>query len=137
MISSRRNFLFGVGAVLVAAPTIVRASSLMPVKAMLEPPRVRNIKAALDQRSRVVYWTYNDGRILDKWMEYNVDANEWDNTPADDYWEKYANGFDDQELAKFEPEPWTPPIQIVQKPDRTYPDMTMKQIYCEKYGVEL
>jgi hypothetical protein len=35
MISSRRNFLFGVGAVLVAAPTIVRASSLMPVKQML------------------------------------------------------------------------------------------------------
>jgi hypothetical protein len=35
MISSRRNFLLGVGAVLVAAPTIVRASSLMPIKQMI------------------------------------------------------------------------------------------------------
>lgn len=34
LITSRRSFLTGLGAVLVAAPAIVRAGSLMPVKAM-------------------------------------------------------------------------------------------------------
>jgi hypothetical protein len=35
MITSRRSFLTGLGAVLVAAPAIVRAGSLMPVKQMI------------------------------------------------------------------------------------------------------
>ena len=39
MISSRRRFLFGAGAALLAAPAIVRVSSLMAVKPLpLNPP---------------------------------------------------------------------------------------------------
>lgn len=34
MITSRRSFLTGLGAVLITAPAIVRAGSLMPVKVM-------------------------------------------------------------------------------------------------------
>lgn len=34
MISSRRRFLFGAGATLLAAPAIVRVASLMPVSAL-------------------------------------------------------------------------------------------------------
>jgi len=34
---NRRGFLTGLGAALVAAPAIVRAGSLMPVKTMIEP----------------------------------------------------------------------------------------------------
>jgi hypothetical protein len=37
MIASRRGFLVGLGASLVAAPAIVRASSLMPVRAIKIP----------------------------------------------------------------------------------------------------
>lgn len=37
MISSRRGFLFGLGASAVAAPAIVRAASLMPVRALRLP----------------------------------------------------------------------------------------------------
>ena len=39
MLTSRRSFLVGLGSSLVAAPAIVRASSLMPVKAIRWPLR--------------------------------------------------------------------------------------------------
>jgi hypothetical protein len=41
MIANRRSFLFGLGSSLIAAPAIVRAASLMPVKA-LEPAWMPN-----------------------------------------------------------------------------------------------
>ena len=47
MVSTRRSFLAGLGAALVAAPAIVRASSIMPVKAL--PPDAA-LQALLDQR---------------------------------------------------------------------------------------
>jgi len=40
VIQSRRNFLIGAVASLIAAPAIVRAGSLMPVKVMPELPSV-------------------------------------------------------------------------------------------------
>lgn len=41
MITSRRLFLTGLGAALVTAPAIVRATSLMPVKVILPEPIMR------------------------------------------------------------------------------------------------
>lgn len=49
--SSRRGFLTGLGAVLVAAPAIVRAGSLMPVKVMVQ--RFDAVQAALPPGA---YW---------------------------------------------------------------------------------
>ena len=47
MIIERRKFLIGAAASLIAAPAIVRAASLMPVKAM---PAVADLEALLKQR---------------------------------------------------------------------------------------
>lgn len=46
MISSRRKFLTGLGAVLITAPVIVRAGSLMPVKAMAAETDIYALLAA-------------------------------------------------------------------------------------------
>lgn len=37
MITSRRSFLTGLGAALITAPAVVRASSLMPVRGLVMP----------------------------------------------------------------------------------------------------
>jgi hypothetical protein len=50
MISSRRSFLTGLGAALVAGPAIVRASSIMPVKRMFDPWADLNIVETLSAR---------------------------------------------------------------------------------------
>jgi hypothetical protein len=63
MITSRRSFLAGLGAVLVTAPPIVRAGSLMPVKAM--PPEV-DLQALLNARMNECY------AIMRKNMEHNL-----------------------------------------------------------------
>jgi hypothetical protein len=44
MITTRRSFITGLGAALVAAPAIVRAGSLMPVKAMVYDPYVQGVR---------------------------------------------------------------------------------------------
>jgi hypothetical protein len=40
MMIVRRNFLFGIGATLLAAPVIVPAASLMPIRAIILPPPI-------------------------------------------------------------------------------------------------
>lgn len=39
MISSRRSFLVGIGASLIAAPAVVKAASLMPVRGIVQDVR--------------------------------------------------------------------------------------------------
>ena len=61
MISSRRSFLAGLGAALIAGPAIVRATSIMPVKAY-EPINIDEIVALLERR--MAYAEHNMARQL-------------------------------------------------------------------------
>jgi hypothetical protein len=64
----RRSFLLGLGA-LMAAPAIVKASSLMPVKQMVVvEPRRRMISGSLDSMTRTVRWYYKSGELR-IWMD--------------------------------------------------------------------
>lgn len=54
MISSRRSFLTGLGAALITAPAVVRAGSLMPVKAIVIDP-YEEVARLLRQRMDEVY----------------------------------------------------------------------------------
>ena len=54
MIQSRRSFLIGAAATLITAPAIVRASSIMPVKAMpTDAELLVLLKRQLDEMVRV------------------------------------------------------------------------------------
>ena len=55
---SRRRFIHGAG-LLLAAPAIVRAASLMPVRAVAMPEHVEFIRALM--------WTLPDGRPDFRW----------------------------------------------------------------------
>src|SRR6266704_3082525 len=50
MITSRRSFLTGLGAALVTAPAIVRATSLMPIKQMIAPIDINEMVRLLNTR---------------------------------------------------------------------------------------
>jgi hypothetical protein len=74
----RRSFLLGLGA-LMAAPAIVKATSLMPVKQMVVPVRERMIKAYLDDRHKVVHWVMADGKLRVMADGKLTDYVAWDN----------------------------------------------------------
>jgi hypothetical protein len=63
----RRSFLLGLGA-LMAAPAIVKATSLMPVKQMIVEPRWRMISGSLDPTTRTVRWHYKSGEFT-QWID--------------------------------------------------------------------
>ena len=48
MIQSRRTFLCGLGATLIAAPAIVRAASLMPIRGIIQPISLQGIPLTFD-----------------------------------------------------------------------------------------
>lgn len=48
MNTTRRGFILGAGATLLAAPAIVRAASLMPVRNRLEMLTVRDLRIVID-----------------------------------------------------------------------------------------
>jgi hypothetical protein len=54
IIQSRRGFISGLGALFVAAPAIVRAASIMPVRAIREPT-IEEINALLRARMDEAY----------------------------------------------------------------------------------
>jgi hypothetical protein len=60
LLTSRRGFLTGLGAVLVAAPAIVRAGSLMPVKAMIETSELQPYQKAMIEH---MVRTADEGRL--------------------------------------------------------------------------
>jgi hypothetical protein len=54
---SRRSFLSGLASLVVAAPAIVRAESLMPVKALADWPLTLNgIELVCDKTEGPIYW---------------------------------------------------------------------------------
>lgn len=77
MAVTRRSFLTGLGAVLVAAPAIVRAGSLMPVKQMLIlPDRIEDITFPIEGFARTSpeilrYYTQYEPEVFGEWKRSN------------------------------------------------------------------
>jgi hypothetical protein len=67
MITSRRSFLVGLGA-LIAAPAIVRAELIMPVKQMLIlPPKISDVLPPIEGYARVagLYMSNDSAKLAD------------------------------------------------------------------------
>lgn len=64
LISSRRSFLAGLGVALIAAPAIVRAGSIMPVKQMLIlPDKIGDITPPISGYASLVDPCHTHGRF--------------------------------------------------------------------------
>lgn len=64
---ARRGFLFGAAASLVAAPAIVKACSLMPVRGIVmdvPPVWVHNKTYSVLYMNERMYWIAGDGRLF-------------------------------------------------------------------------
>lgn len=48
MLQSRRSFLRGLGATLIAAPAVVRAASLMPIRGIVQPISLEGVPLTFD-----------------------------------------------------------------------------------------
>lgn len=75
MILNRRKFFIGAGA-LIAAPAIVRASSLMPVKAIVEQPGVVQRFAGGLYWYGGMLWVEKGGNLFVSGDEYSMAAHD-------------------------------------------------------------
>lgn len=71
VVASRRGFLAGLGAILVAAPAIVRVASIMPVKQMVEVFDLDGLSSLLDARLDQFHGEH-DQRLFRRYCGYDV-----------------------------------------------------------------